>query len=114
MKRLGLDQGQIYTWGFNMHGQLGTNSTSTQYMPTSPLDPLPGGPLIDIACGDHFTLALTQAGDVYSWGHGAGGRLGHGEEESASAPRLVNALRGARVAALVTGWRHALAIAART
>ena len=28
--------------------------------------------------GKHF-LALTSEGDVYSWGSGDGGRLGHGD-----------------------------------
>ena len=37
--------------------------------------------VIDVAThpeADHF-LALTTDGDVYSWGSGEGGRLGHGD-----------------------------------
>ena len=32
--------------------------------------------MIKIACGDSFSLALTQSGKLYSWGHFEDGRLG--------------------------------------
>lgn len=50
-----------------------------------------------VACGSGHTLALTDGGDVYSWGYGWGGCLGHGKQQydkviSVAAPTLVKAL----------------------
>jgi hypothetical protein len=44
-----------------MQGQLGRGSVQPVHMPTSPLEPLPGGPVVSVQCGDHFTVALTGA-----------------------------------------------------
>ena len=34
-------------------------------------------------------MAVTAAGDLYSWGNGTYGRLGHGDEVHRSVPRVV-------------------------
>lgn len=33
-------------------------------------------PVVQVACGDHFSLALTQSGRLYCWGLASDGRLG--------------------------------------
>jgi alpha-tubulin suppressor-like RCC1 family protein len=35
--------------------------------------------VIEIAAGEDHSLALTEAGEVFSWGHGLYGQLGQGD-----------------------------------
>ena len=42
-----------------------------------------------VACGRLHSVALTNAGAVYSWGYGDDGVLGHGNNESERLPRLL-------------------------
>ncbi len=55
-----------------------------------------------ISCGDAHALVLTDTGHVYSWGDGAGGRLGHGDEKDLWEPRLCESIStgGSNTAAL--------------
>ena len=43
----------------------------------------------DIVCSDEFTLAMTETGDVYSWGLGNLGRLGNSSENSEMSPNMI-------------------------
>ena len=56
--------------------------------------------VVDVACGVYHTLALTADANVYSWGWGNDGRLGHGEEYYVLSPRKIEALAGAYQAAV--------------
>lgn len=40
---------------------------------------------------DGYALALTDNGDVYSWGKGYNGRLGHRDSSNYNTPKLVEA-----------------------
>ena len=40
---------------------------------------------------DGYALALTDNGDVYSWGKGYNGRLGHRDNGNYNTPKLVEA-----------------------
>ena len=42
-----------------------------------------------VCCGGQHAAVLTAAGEVYTWGRGGFGRLGHGDAHSLKAPRLV-------------------------
>ncbi|XP_041419031.1 inhibitor of Bruton tyrosine kinase-like [Xenopus laevis] len=46
-----------------------------------------------VLCKFH-SVFLSQKGQVYTCGHGQGGRLGHGDELTCLVPRLVEGLRG--------------------
>ncbi|KAH8068585.1 GTPase [Aureococcus anophagefferens] len=68
---------------------------------------VPAGGLrfISVATHSFHTLALTASGEVYSFGHGGCGQLGHGDQESSATPRRVDALAGAfSPAASTTPW----------
>jgi alpha-tubulin suppressor-like RCC1 family protein len=54
---------------------------------------VPAGGLrfISVATHSFHTLALTASGEVYSFGHGGCGQLGHGDQESSATPRRVDA-----------------------
>ena len=50
------------------------------------------GPRVSTSTDEGFALALTDTGDVYSWGKGYKGRLGHHLSENVRSPKLVDAL----------------------
>ena len=66
--------------------------------------------IVRIATGGH-TCALGARGELYTFGNGKHGQLGHGEGRAESAPRRVMALRGVRVLGIACGDFHTLALA---
>ncbi len=64
--------------------------------------------MTQIVAGAEHSLAVTAAGDVFSWGAGANGRLGHGPPVrlaswDEASPRAITSLSGvASVAASMT------------
>ena len=78
--------GKVLVWGASACGQLGLSSMSE--MPTDaegyPYQPEPklveelrDYRVVQVACGDAHTVALTGDGLVFSWGGGGCGQLGH-------------------------------------
>lgn len=45
-----------------------------------PLPGLQGRGVIQVAIGDHHYSALTNQGEMFTWGHGENGELGHGPD----------------------------------
>lgn len=84
--------GHIFAMGGTEHGQLG-NPVSVGKAPTLVQDKLLGETVEEISCGAHHVVALTKKGELYTWGMGANGRLGHGDVEDRKSPTLVIALK---------------------
>ena len=61
------------------------------------------------ACGNH-SMALTAMGDLWTWGTGYSGELGHRDEENSSVPREVNGM--GVVTGMSGGEVHSLATTA--
>lgn len=45
---------------------------------------------MDIACGGAHSAAISSSGQLFTWGKGRYGRLGHGDSEDQLKPKLVN------------------------
>ena len=45
--------------------------------------------VVEISCGSAHSAAVTDEGELYTWGLGEYGRLGHGDTERQLKPRLV-------------------------
>jgi alpha-tubulin suppressor-like RCC1 family protein len=58
----------------------------------------------------HVAFGLGEAGELFSWGDGEHGRLGHGDEEDQPSPKRVEALQGVRVSSVASGREHVLAL----
>lgn len=67
------------------------------------IEVLHGLEIVDIACGGAHSAAITATGQVYTWGKGRYGRLGHGDSEDQLKPKLVEALLGFRVVDIACG-----------
>ncbi|XP_059611056.1 uncharacterized protein LOC132257957 [Phlebotomus argentipes] len=65
-----------------------------------------------ISCGHEHALLLTKNGDVYSWGNGLRGQLGHGSLENHTKPELIEALSGIKILDISAGGWHSAAVSA--
>lgn len=97
------DDGRVVTWGNPDNGKLGHGETSTEkeYKPKNYADraeadfvngELEGKKIALVECGFNITVALTEDGDVYSWGFGREGALGHGDYEDTYLPKKIESL----------------------
>ncbi|XP_027135920.1 probable E3 ubiquitin-protein ligase HERC6 isoform X1 [Larimichthys crocea] len=102
--------GNVFSWGEDEDGQLGLplNQLCNRDRPSRVPIPMPL-PVIQVACGNSHSLALTIGGDVFSWGSNSHGQLGHGKEVSMQyTPLLVCALTGIAVTQISAGATHTL------
>ena len=67
------------------------------------IESLRGKEVVDIAAGGAHSACITANGELYTWGKGRYGRLGHGDSEDQSKPKLVEALKGYRVIDVACG-----------
>jgi alpha-tubulin suppressor-like RCC1 family protein len=56
-------------------------------------------------------FAIGEAGELFSWGCGEYGRLGHGDDRNQLSPKRVEALQGIRVSSVAIGQCRVLALA---
>jgi len=117
--------GSLYTFGYDRFGNLGQNTigglvlqpTLLSFFQTNNLK------VADVACGKDHTVALTEDGDVYTWGHGGYkgylrdllmpsiGPLGQGGNAHRSLPTPVETLRGLpRIQSISTGLDFSFAL----
>jgi alpha-tubulin suppressor-like RCC1 family protein len=109
--------GQLYAFGSNFAGELGTtvNEGSTSPNATPALLNLPGatGPVVQTAAGESFSLVLTSTNQLYAFGDDFYGQLGSAPPEGGhnSKPTLVT-LPGASgsVTQIATGSSFSLAV----
>ncbi|XP_022244118.1 E3 ubiquitin-protein ligase HERC2-like isoform X2 [Limulus polyphemus] len=102
--------GKIFSWGEGDDGKLGHGNRVTQDRPKL-IETLKSKRIRDVACGSSHSAAITSNGDLYTWGLGEYGRLGHGDNLTQLKPRQVLALSGQRVIQVACGSRDAQTLA---
>lgn len=85
------DDGRVFTWGLGKDGRLGLGTTESRHVPAE-VRFGPGVVVKQVACGGLHTAALTSDGQVLTFGLGASGRLGHGDESDKMVPTVVRYL----------------------
>jgi len=103
--------GEIYAWGNGKHGQLGLGARHPELSPRR-VDALAAQRVIGIACGDFHSLALTSANEVYTWGCGSSGELGHGAPEHQTLPRRMAGMDGLTLTFASCGASHTVMLVA--
>ena len=115
--------GSIYTFGLGDYGQLGhgnlQDKLAPRRIPAAAFRPngsaeWPGERVVMVAAGDSQTVALSEAGHVFTWGYGMLGQLGHGDRQNQLAPRQVEARRfgGEKVVFVAAGSFQTVAVTA--
>lgn len=98
-------EGEVFTWGRGDDGRLGHGDNGWKYVPRI-TQSLAGQVVSMVTCGSYHTAAVTGNGDLYTWGGGMYGKLGHGDEAGHSTPKRVEALVGLAVSQIACGSRH--------
>ena len=101
--------GALYTWGHGLYGRLGHGDHQDQPRPKA-VEAVGQVVVRAVAAGQAHSLAVSEAGEVFSWGHGELGPLGHGDEEDWLEPLRIAGLGGVRVCAVAAGAVHSLAV----
>ena len=100
--------GEVWTWGGSSFGQLGHGSIMDTEEPKIvegndfPLD------IKTVYAGHTFSMAVTKNGDVWNWGQGEAGELGHQQKMLMYSPTYLKTL--GNVLQLSCGYRHCAAI----
>ncbi|KAG6398418.1 hypothetical protein SASPL_139878 [Salvia splendens] len=115
------EDGMLQAWGYNEYGQLGRGITSEGLQGARLikgyarfLDEAPElVKIIQVSCGEYHTAAISDTGEVYTWGLGSMGQLGHcslqcGDKELL--PRRVVALDGIVIKDVACGGVHTCAL----
>ena len=82
--------GNVYAWGGNLYNKLG-QSSGIIGQPVL-IESLYQKKIISISCGDYHSCALTDNGELYSWGGGKQynkGQCGHGTIKEIESPEKV-------------------------
>lgn len=74
------------------------------------VDSLQSSNIVMIGAAKYHSCALSKAGELYMWGHGRGGRLGHGDEATHPEPRLLHSLRSHMIVSVSVAENHSLAL----
>ena len=92
------DDGGLFMWG------------SSAYLDPHLFPNLLHTQVVDVACGQDYTMALTKEGEVYTFGKGKTGVLGLASLKKANQPTLVEGLKGKRVTEMSAGWKHCMVL----
>ena len=106
------DAGEVLSFGQGNYGQLGHGDQLDQRDPKV-VEALRGKHVNAIAAGNLHSLVLTREGLVYSFGRGKFGRLGHGNHDDLCEPKVIEALCGRHVTAIVAGHNASMALTAK-
>ncbi|XP_017178763.3 ultraviolet-B receptor UVR8 isoform X1 [Malus domestica] len=105
-----LSENVFCSWGRGEDGQLGHGDAEDRLLPTH-LSALDGHEIVSITCGADHTIAYSNSrSEVYSWGWGDFGRLGHGNSSDLFTPQPIKALHGIKIRQIACGDSHCLAV----
>ncbi|VVB17538.1 unnamed protein product [Arabis nemorensis] len=101
--------GDLWIWGKGDGGRLGFGQEDSVFAPK--LNPLFEEHSIRcVALGGLHSVALTHQGDVFTWGYGGFGALGHSVYTRELVPRRVDGSWDCKISAIATSGTHTAAI----
>ncbi|KAI7795921.1 putative E3 ubiquitin-protein ligase HERC1-like [Triplophysa rosa] len=102
-------EGEVFSWGDGDYGKLGHGNSATQKYPKIIQGPMLGKVVVCVSAGYRHSGAVTNDGELYTWGEGDFGRLGHSDSHSRNVPTLVKDISG--VGQVACGSSHTIAVA---
>uniref|UniRef100_A0AAZ3NND1 BTB domain-containing protein n=1 Tax=Oncorhynchus tshawytscha TaxID=74940 RepID=A0AAZ3NND1_ONCTS len=102
--------GEVFAWGYNNCGQVGSGATANQPTPRRVTNCLQGKVVMGIACGQTSSMAVLDNGEVFGWGYNGNGQLGVGNNGNQLTPCRLAALQGLCVLQIASGFAHSLAL----
>ncbi len=118
------DNGQLLSFGSSEYGQLGGSKSNADWrtnervkdhnyyysVPRQLGEDFEGRRIIKIACGNLHNIAISESGEIFTWGWGMQGVLGHGNRKFQLAPTLISRLRGEPILEAAASGNHTIAI----
>ena len=103
-------EGHVFTCGSNAFGQLGHGDADDRFSFTR-VGAL-SAHIVAAAAGHFHSIAVSAQGSLYTWGDGAYGCLGLGDEEQRMVPTQLGShqFMGSTMTAVATGFAHTLAL----
>lgn len=102
-------EGRIYAYGIsNDNGRTGHDFTTGRQIEPKMVEALSSKKVIFVATGAMHTACICEDGEIYTWGRGESGELGHGDETSRVISTLVNELAGKKATETACGYSHTL------
>ena len=102
-------EGAVYTFGGNQFGQTGHGiiggNRSTPKIVTGCLE---SKKVVYVASNYDHSACIMEDGEIYTWGNGSNGRLGHGNQTHRSTPKRVEGLAGKKAKHVACGGYHTL------
>ena len=83
--------GTVWSWGQNNDGELGLGNT-TEYAEPQQITDITEK-ITDVKTGYYHSIALTEKGEVYTWGYNGYGQLGNGTREDSLVPVKVAGIK---------------------
>lgn len=107
------NEGQVFVMGRKEYGRLGLGLNCLDAQELTPVPALSSVKCVDISAGSAQSFAVTQSGELYSWGMGTSGQLGTGEESDVEEPVLIEGkqLEGRTIVRVTGGGQHTLILA---
>lgn len=107
-----LEDGEVWSWGFNGQGQVGDGTTTDREAPVRVGEAEFEYPIISMDAGRYHNIALDTAGQVWTWGGNYNGELGDGTEIHRSAPTKIDAsaFDAAEIKAVGAGRKFSIAL----
>ncbi|XP_052190726.1 ultraviolet-B receptor UVR8 isoform X2 [Diospyros lotus] len=102
-------EGEVHSWGRNQNGQLGLGTTEDSLLPQK-IEDFQGVSVKMVAAGAEHTAAVTEEGELYSWGWGRYGNLGLGDRHDRLVPHKVSSVEGEKMVQVACGWRHTISV----
>lgn len=81
--------GNLWSWGFNNHGQVGNGSVAANSSPVVVASSAKFKSIVNGSWSDLSAMALDVSGQLWAWGFNANGQLGIGSVTAKSTPTLV-------------------------
>ncbi|CAL8069477.1 unnamed protein product [Orchesella dallaii] len=100
--------GLIWSWGDGDYGKLGHGGVATEKYPKQIQGALIGKVVVCISAGFRHSACVTDTGELYTWGEGESGRLGHGDTNDRQVPTLVKDV--CNVGIVACGGSHTIAV----
>ena len=104
------EEGELFAFGSNEKLQCGQPADQA-IVKTPTLIPL-RAKVADITTGAHFSAAVSEVGEVYTWGSNVYGQLGRGHTVDSVEMTPVPALSGRRVHSIAAGFNHLIVLSA--
>ncbi len=99
--------GTLWSWGYNIYGQLGNNSTANSSVPVQ--EASHGSDWISVSAGYYHTSAIKSGGTLWSWGLNGFGQLGNNSTTDSHVP-VQESTHSTSWSSVCTGGDHTIAI----